>query len=217
MLVARSWPVLLLPSLTTQTKLTAGTLLQSPFTVSTFNRSANLGNLPAPPLEIYSSSFFSTSASSRTMGSDSSKANGSPAGNFPKAKSDEEWRTVLSPAQVSNISWQKSTRRMIACSTSTTVPLVSFCHTYSLKSYVMVEQNQLSQANSTRASRKVSTTVLLVTRHCTSLEPNSRYVVAKEKKEGVQLMSCVAHRIERKWDLLSFLSLTERMWMASFL
>lgn len=99
MLIARSLPALLLPSLTSQTYTTA-TLLRSPCTVPTLNRSTNLANLPAPPLGIYSSS-FSTSSSNRTMGSDSSKD--SPAGNFPKAKSDEEWRTVLSPPQVRSL------------------------------------------------------------------------------------------------------------------
>lgn len=113
MLLARTLPALVLPrlalSISTQS-ITATALVRArggPITVSAsaLNRASNttatpLGNLPAPPLGIYSS--LVSYQSIRNMGSDSSKVSSS----APKAKSDEEWRTILTPAQVSDVNFE---------------------------------------------------------------------------------------------------------------
>jgi hypothetical protein len=119
MLLARTLPALVLPrlALSISTQSITGVLVRArggPVTVSALGRSSNtstpLGNLPAPPLGIYSSSFVSFQ-SVRNMGSDSSKVSST----APKAKSDEEWRTVLSPAQVKKTATRDAPPNHLLC------------------------------------------------------------------------------------------------------
>lgn len=104
MLLSRSLSALILPKLVLSSVTATNTTLlrNSSFTVSTFINATSLGSLGAPPLVPYISSFHTSInhnfQSTERMGSESSKASDPSA--FPKGKSDTEWRTVLSPAQV---------------------------------------------------------------------------------------------------------------------